>query len=421
MSRRGTGPLVACACAVAIIATACSSNKSSDTSSGTKTSATAAAAVLPKGEPVVIGQIIPIGGGALSLDQQALAMKASIDAYNRRGGVLGRPLTLVQCDSKGDPNTEADCAREMVQQKAVATIGDTTTANPDAVNKILQDAGISRIGELQASLSDYQNPRSYALNAGGIGIVIGALKILTDDGKKNISMLLPDVPTAAALPGLLGPGVQAAGGKIANFVPIGTGATDYSQFVLAAAQKGATGATNTLGQAEGNQVFQAAQQLGSNLEWTASPGTFSVSDMKKLGDFAKKVKFTDGVPPPSADPDFPALKQFQADMKASGNKRLDLDTMNDQTVLPWLGLHGFVEILKNANPPVVTAETVNTAFKSAVNVDMLGLIPPWTPGKRSTTLFQNVSNPTYYAFTFNGQRFVKTNEFDVLKYAFPNG
>ena len=53
-------------------------------------------------------------------------MVASVDALNDSGGINGHPLKLEQCDSKGDPNTEVECAKKMVNDKVVATLGDGT-------------------------------------------------------------------------------------------------------------------------------------------------------------------------------------------------------------------------------------------------------------------------------------------------------
>ena len=95
--------------AVALVAAACSSGSSS--------SSTTAA---PKftGAPVTIGQIVPVTGAAITLTQTATGLAAAVKYYNAHGGINGHEIKLVQCDSKDDPNVEAQCAQTLVADGA---------------------------------------------------------------------------------------------------------------------------------------------------------------------------------------------------------------------------------------------------------------------------------------------------------------
>ena len=75
-----------------MVATACSSGASS-------TSTTP----LPKftGNPVAIGQIVPLTGPGLQLTQLGQAVTAAVAYYNSTGGLQGHKIILDQCDSQG--------------------------------------------------------------------------------------------------------------------------------------------------------------------------------------------------------------------------------------------------------------------------------------------------------------------------------
>ncbi len=55
-------------------------------------------------------------------------------------------------------------------------------------------------------------------------------------------------------------------------IPVPAGTTDFSQFILAAQQAGAGGATLALGEQEAIQVVKAGQQLGTDLVLGSSLG-----------------------------------------------------------------------------------------------------------------------------------------------------
>ena len=64
-------------------------------------------------------------------------MRAAARAINAAGGVNGHPLVVDSCNDQGDPNLSATCARKMVSDHVVATFGDISAGNADAMATIL--------------------------------------------------------------------------------------------------------------------------------------------------------------------------------------------------------------------------------------------------------------------------------------------
>src|SRR5574341_1370761 len=80
-----------------------------------------------EGEPIKVGGGFGLTGAMSSLDVPASngAMLAAKE-INEAGGVLGRPLELIVRDSKTEPDTTAQIAKQFVEEdEVVAAIGFT--------------------------------------------------------------------------------------------------------------------------------------------------------------------------------------------------------------------------------------------------------------------------------------------------------
>jgi branched-chain amino acid transport system substrate-binding protein len=94
--------------------------------------------------PIVIGWAFDGNGSMAPFDGPALAAaKLEINAINSKGGVLGRKLTLLTCDTQGNkPDVAKACALRLVGQKAnvIFTTCDVDLAAP--VVRVAIDRGI---------------------------------------------------------------------------------------------------------------------------------------------------------------------------------------------------------------------------------------------------------------------------------------
>jgi branched-chain amino acid transport system substrate-binding protein len=172
-----------------------------------------------KSGTIKVGSISPATNtaGGLALPQQKAALEASIKAFNKRGGVMGKKLVLDFCDSKGDVNQEATCARKMVDDKVAATLSDFAVFNTDATAKILEDAGIPRIGINFVGAAEWRSPVSFGLSAGPIAYFVGMGQDLIKAGHTKLAEVLVQTPTAATVKALLNPGFKSLGGDCCTF------------------------------------------------------------------------------------------------------------------------------------------------------------------------------------------------------------
>ena len=292
MNLKRITPAIAALAAVGLLVSSCSSDSGSDPSENAAT-----------GDPIKVGQIAPIEAPGLGSAAYAAGMVASVDAFNDRGGVNGRPLELIQCDSMGDPNKEVDCANKMVSEGAVATLADFTPVSSEASSKILLDAGIARIGLNPVNMADFTATNVYTPFSGSLLNLYGMIDMLVAQGKTKLSLMRPDLPVTAQLVGLLTPAVQAKGAEIVNDVAVGTGATDYTQFIAAAERNGAQGVIMALGAADANPIAQSFEQLGSKLTFALGSAGFSQADLQDLGTFATSSTYTGPTPAASSSTD----------------------------------------------------------------------------------------------------------------------
>ena len=396
--------------AIALLAAACSSSKSNTATGSTGTTNKAT------GSPILVGQIAGLTGPVTATPEAGAALSASIDALNDSGGINGHPLKLDQCDSKGDPGTEVECAQQMVSDHVVATLADGTFYSSIQTQKIFSDAGIPRIGITEADPSEYQATNNFDWTGGGVFSLIGLMDRLINKGDKKISIMIPDSPQSQQTHLLIDPIAQAQGAEVVNYVLVSSASGDYSQYVTQATQNGAEGVVIALGNAQLVQVAQTINQLNPSLDLSTGIAGFSLDQLKQLGDFATKALYSWWTPGIDDTANFPGIQEA-LDQLTTYMKGASVNTLTSVSLGSWLTVHAFAQVMK-AQPENPTAASVLAAFKAAKDIPMNGIIKPWTPSAyvsagSLSSIFANVSNPWMYSITYDGSK-TSTTPSDVF-------
>ncbi|MGE3328121.1 MAG: ABC transporter substrate-binding protein [Acidimicrobiia bacterium] len=400
------------------------------TAGGTATTAGGAATTLAGGTALLadngpcdaskpkykVGNVAPHETSTLSLIDQVKALEASVKAFNARGGIAGHCMETVICDDKMDPNQEIACAQEVVDKGAVVTLNDTTSVNPVGAIDVFLKAGMPRLGVSPSNQDLGAVGLTYAIGLGGTGTTFSMAVSCLKAGATKLAAIHVDSPTIGFLFDALKPMLTAYGAELVYKGPVAAGTTDFSQFTLAAEKAGATCTILPLGENEVVQVLNAAKQLGTKMQFTASWGSFGLGNLKALGKFGEQIIFNAEIPPIAADQTrWPILATAIKDLEASGDPDLKLDQIKSSPFRSWIAVYHLKAIIeKFGTPDVITREAVTAAIKKATNVDTFGLIPPWTPSasvtggkgadgapcvplsKDSKCSFAAVSNPWYY-------------------------
>jgi ABC-type branched-subunit amino acid transport system substrate-binding protein len=382
-------------------------------------SGVAASAESGSAPTVKVGMITALTGPIAANPGTKDALLASVAAFNKRGGVgaNGARLQAEVCDTRGDANGETDCARKMVDDGVVATLNDLTYNNPAGVVDILENAGIPRIGVGGTDISEFGSSVSYPVSAGVIAAYLGTAVGFKQDGADDICLIRTDAPTGATFKGFLQPSFTAIGIDIICDVAVATGATDYAPYIAELQREDPDAVLISHSDSVTTQLIGAMQQLNAKLPLGGNPGSFAPETLKKYSDITKGTVLSDSFPYPSQAnvKNFPGLKQYFADMKASGKSSLSTANLKTTYFSPWISTLAFVEVTKNLES--FTPATVVEALKTVQNVDLLGLIPPWTPSTPGFSVFTSSSNHYVYVSRFNGKTVVTEKEpIDVTQY-----
>ncbi len=371
------------------------------------------------GPVVKVGMIYSLTGPLASTPEVKDAMLASIAAFNKRGGVGTNHARLQAdvCDSKGDANGEVACARQMVDDGVVATFDDLTFNNPAGVVDVLEAAGIPRIGIGGTDVSEFASSVSFPVSAGVIAAYLGTAVGFEQDHDTKICLARTDAPTGATFKGFLAPSFTAIGVDIKCDVAVATGATDYAPYIAQLQQENPQAVLISHTDSVTTQLIAAMAQLNAKIPLGGAPGSFTLDTLRKYSSITKGTVLSDSFPYPSKvnAKAFPGLKQYFADMKASGKSDLSQAKLKPSDFGPWIATLAFVNVTKALDS--FTPTTVIAALKSAKDVDLLGLAPPWTPSTPGFSVFTSSSNHYVYISRFDGKNIV-TNKtpVDVTQY-----
>ncbi|MDV7175733.1 ABC transporter substrate-binding protein [Gordonia amicalis] len=221
---------------VALSATAaCSSDDGSDGSASESVAAPEGSfpGNAASGEPVKIGLINNEGGQAISMPENRESAEAVVQYANENlGGIGGRPIELVTCKQGEDANQARDCANKMVEAKVSAVLM-TSSGQGNSMVPIITGAGIPYVSAAGQASSELTTPGAFMWTAGLPGAMTSMAKYSAQQGMKNVTAYVIDVPAATAGVQAMGaPAFQAAGVNL-KVVPIPPGTPDATPQVSA--------------------------------------------------------------------------------------------------------------------------------------------------------------------------------------------
>ncbi|WP_322754196.1 ABC transporter substrate-binding protein [Frankia sp. Cas3] len=192
---------------LAVLVAACGSSggSGSGAAGGAKATASSAAsqALLGNvkkaaGAPVSVGFITDGRSSAVDDSVELPAAKAAASYVNDYlGGVAGRPLELVVCQTSNTPAGAADCGNQMVSQKVAAVLLNVS-GQGNAVAPPIIAAGIPYVAYQPSSAAELMGKTAFSLTGTSVAIAGGAAKYSQQKGYKSIAVVVIDVPTLRA-------------------------------------------------------------------------------------------------------------------------------------------------------------------------------------------------------------------------------
>ena len=318
--------LVAVATAVLLAATACGGDHDDEGSSedaGAVDGAQLDELLGPEqpasGEPVRIGLVSDGQSAAFDARIEIYAAQATVDYWNeRRGGIAGRPIELVTCETGADPARGTDCGNQMVENDVVAVVVGQSTV-PEALWEPLHQTGIPTMffqTNGQSMLTDTEtsfvisNPLTTALGL--------PISVAQDEQTDRVAFVVVDIPVAISLFETVAPAILEAAGLEYDLIKVPLGTADMTSQIGDVASSGAR-----VVQVVGNDAFciaafQALSAVGYDGKVTAVSQCVTDATREAIpGDQLEGMYVTSGVALGAADD--PTYQQYEAVMDAYGD------------------------------------------------------------------------------------------------------
>jgi branched-chain amino acid transport system substrate-binding protein len=356
----GAGVMVA---ALALSACGGSSDKKTTTPDPSSSSAGNAALGPDKkatGEPVLIGSVNDGVSAAIDTSKEAKAADAVVAyANDHLGGIGGRPIKLVHCETKASPTT--DCGNQFVTAKVIA-VASGSLGQTEPVIKPLNAAGIPMVDILNQSPgflgSKIDFTLSNPLNAFG-GPAIYAKK----NNIKHAALVVIDVPAAIEPAKQLGPLLFGNAGATVDVVGGAPGAADLTPQIQAEEAK-KPGLYHVIGNPSFcASVLKAIKTLGIKTPVTGIDRCLDKTSAASIpGGFKGMTVFT----PANLDPTTDEYKLYDA-IRTTYSPDVTADAVYSTG---YQGILGLIRVLNAANLTDFTPAGVAAAITSAPAVDL---------------------------------------------------
>ena len=356
-----------------------SSEASSSSSEASSSEAAEEECELARGvteDKILFGSSQPLTGNLDALGEQAvLAMEVTRDRINEGGGINGRMIEFIVQDDAYNPEKTVANAQYFIEQENVfaiwASIGSATLkaalplhdeSNTPSLFPWAQDLSFYDVNNHPLFFS--VNPPAYAQtkgfgnylveNFGTDGIKVGLMTINSVDGEQTVQGykdssggdLLVDEQTWERDSTTYGPQILSFIDSGVTDVYVGTGDTQFAQFLL------------------------EADQLGLDARFWGSTGTISANTIELAGDLSEGAYGVNVIS--SATGDKPGLNAYREAMLAAGAEEAQISTAS---LLAYTGGLVLEEMLTRAGE-CLTVESFVAAGESIKDFDTGGIMRP---------------------------------------------
>ncbi|MFO0775952.1 MAG: ABC transporter substrate-binding protein [Nitrospiraceae bacterium] len=193
----------------------------------------------PDGRPITIGIIDPLTGPySTSSVHDVHGAHVAVDRFNRQGGVLGRPVQLLEADDTGRPDTAAAAATRFIEQDRVDVLmGTFTGACARAVGEVAQ-AGqrlFMVTGSHDPELTGAQcRPNTFVFMPNAMMLAQAVAPALAKEYGARWFMITADTADSRSAESAMTDACRAVGGEVIGRATVPFGATDFSEALAAA-------------------------------------------------------------------------------------------------------------------------------------------------------------------------------------------
>jgi len=395
---------------------ACSSSGGNTPVSAASTSSVAANSASPAASSSVkftgtvnIGAILPTGTAGGNYPSALAGIRAAARAINAAGGINGNQVIINYCDENANVNDAAACTRSAAASADIALVDTTSTF---AVQSVLPNLGnLPDIGPYALTSQESTCTTCYAFDSEESGL-FGAIGALAKQSALASAMVVTlDVPVAHTATADTNAAIAAEGiaVKPAVFVPATT--SDYSPYAEKFMESGSQAIVTLLPQQGAYALLQAIGQLGGHPKVLANDSEIRLQDLPSLGSLVNGATFVLPEPPATAASAVPGVKMWLDDLQAEAAAGDSNATTHDSVSLhAWLATRVVAEIAATIHGNIDRA-SFTAALKSAHNISLYGILPPWTPTAKSPAgAPTGMNNPYVFFAKAENNQFVLLND-----------
>ncbi len=296
----------------ALILAACGSGSASseeaegsDATNNNETSEGTANGEAATGEPIVVGNISSLTGGAL-FPGSSQAVQAVFDDVNSNGGIDGRPLELIVEDDAGTPEGAGAAARKLVENdNVVGMVGSASTIECAINAPFYAEQSVYSIQGTGVDPLCYQSPNISPVNTGPYNGVTVSLYYASETlGLENICNLnlfvVPDLKPA--FDGAVERWTEITGKELTFRAAAATLEDDPVPLMLQARDAGCDAVVVDGVEPHALAVGSAIQSQGlEDIQWIGLTSYYTDEIAKQLGDSANGLRANSEFEPYGSD------------------------------------------------------------------------------------------------------------------------
>jgi branched-chain amino acid transport system substrate-binding protein len=321
---------------------------------------------------------------------------AAVDAFNASGGVQGRQIHLITCDTKFSAAAASQCVANAKSEGVVAAIPSVSLVD-NVTTPLLEQQGIPIIGS-DPSTPQAEYSRTTACFLPGPFVDYPALvHFMAKAGVKSLSALLP---AGVAGENVLeaGTDIQAKsdGATIHAWLQASPTTADFAPIAAQAVEAGEDGFIGGVGGPAIDALFSSVLGAKPSIR-LGGPGYIiqgGPSVDGALVSLGAKGTIVSGYTVFPTDASVPAVKLFDADIA----KVNPADKYIEVSFMTWIDAYGGTQILKSMKSGPINAKTITSAMEHTKNLNMLGAVPNWSYGYNTLGL-GCTSDPTEFQGT----------------------
>ncbi|MFD5259058.1 ABC transporter substrate-binding protein [Streptomyces bobili] len=290
------------------------------------------------GDGPVTLMVIESQTGVAGQDQTLpLGAKAAASSVNAHGGIGGRDIKIITCDTASDPNKAAECARKAVSQKVSAVVGSFDPIGISTSLPVLQAAKVPYLAPLATMPVEFSSPVSFPVTGGSPSGSFGMVSAAVDAKCKKVGTFGDAAADSGQTKALIASFKKA--GLDAFSVNLPSSTSDPTPQVSQLLDKKPDCVAYAASGQTAVQVFSAIRRTGSDAQFISASATLLPPYLKALGSAAQGVIATSDTPPPASA----ELWSFGRDME----KYQPETPLSPFPLQGWYGVKAFVEVTEN--------------------------------------------------------------------------